>query len=102
MATANQVISAADDLIQALQDLVDDNRFAEYRDGLTGAVTDLAVEREDFAGRYAGDVSKPGFSGVRTKLRNAKSKANAASPTDSSMSALGRSVDSAINALRNA
>lgn len=102
MATANQVVQAADDLVQALQSLIDDGRFGDYRETLVGAVTDLAGARDEFAGRHSGGSSRPGFAAVITKLRTATTKARNASPTDSSMRALGRSVNTAINALRAA
>jgi hypothetical protein len=102
MATANQVTKAADDLVQSLQNLLDDGRYAPYRETLDGSVVDLATARDNFAGSHAGGSSKPNYAGVVTKLGAAKGKADKASPTDSSMRLLARSVNGAINALRAA
>jgi hypothetical protein len=102
MATSDQVLRKADDLIDALQALIDDPAYSVYRQFLEGMQLELIGARDRFANAGPPGTSDPRFDTIARKLDAALAKARAARPTDASMRGLGRAVAEAIGALGGA
>ena len=99
MASSDAVVRKADELIAALQDLIDDPNYRDYRQFLVGLQIELTGARERFSNANPPGTTDPRFDAIVRKLDAALAKARSARPTDTSMSALGRSVAEAIAAL---
>jgi hypothetical protein len=92
MASNNDVLAKANDLEQALEDLLDNPAYSGYRELLTTRQADVASASNGFTADDPGDT-------ILGKVQAALSRAQHAQPNDPAMSALARAVDDATAAM---
>lgn len=92
MTTTYEVLAKADELLAALQGLIDGGQFDAYRQSLSRRHAALFSARDRFAG---GDNAS-----ILSRIDAAITRVNNAAPNDSSVSGVDAAVDSAITALK--
>jgi hypothetical protein len=93
MATEYEVLTKVDELLDAIQGLINDPAFRAYRNSLTPRYAALFSAREGFSGDGPGES-------ILATLRAALAAVQAARPSSPSVSQAAAAIDRAIEALR--